>query len=212
MVTADRLSEVAPEVAEVAFYLMPGTKISSMHGYLVYSALKAMFPWMGECPLTSISSISGIRDGKGFIETAEFSRLLVRTPSSRAASLYGLAGRRLSIGQGEIALKVPTIAPLSTPSELQARLVVIHLKPEDDEVPPDRFLAVATRQLSDRGIKGRISLLLKNGMLDRRVLRIKNRKIPGYGVKVFGLSPADSLKLQVVGLGGKRKMGCGFFN
>jgi CRISPR-associated endonuclease/helicase Cas3 len=208
MVTADSV----PEVAEVAFPLMPGTKISSMHGYSVYAALKAIFPWMGECPLTSISSISGIRDGKGFIETAEFSRLLIRTPSSRAALLYSLAGRRLSIGQGQIALKVPTIAPLSASSELQARLVVIHLKPEDDEVPPDRFLAVATRQLSDRGIKGRISLLLKNGMLDRKVLRIKNRNIPGYGVKVSALSPADSLKLQVAGLGGKRKMGCGFFN
>jgi CRISPR/Cas system CSM-associated protein Csm4 (group 5 of RAMP superfamily) len=30
-------------------------------------------------------------------------------------------------------------------------------------------------------------------------------------VRVLGLSPDDSLKLQIHGLGGKRTMGCGIF-
>jgi CRISPR-associated endonuclease/helicase Cas3 len=196
---------------EVAFPVMPESKISSLHGYSLYSALKKRLPWIGECPLTSISSITGIRDGKGLIETHEFSRLLIRTPLSKASLFYGLAGQTLTVGQGQISLRVPTIAPLLPKQSLQARIVIIHLNDGRDSVPPDRFLAVATRKLAECGIDGRISLLLKNGALDRKVLLVNGEKIPGYGVQVAGLSESDSLKLQEMGLGGKRKMGAGFF-
>ncbi len=196
---------------EVAFPVVSRAKISSLHGYSLYSALKKKLPWIGECPLTSICSITGIRDGKGLIETQEFSRLLIRTPLSKASLFYGLAGQTLTVGQNQISLKVPAIAPLSPKPTLQARLVIIHLKDEPEEVPPDRFLTVATRKLAERGINGRISLLLRNGALDRKILLLKGERLPGYGVKVTGLSDEDSIKLQEMGIGGKRKMGAGFF-
>jgi len=196
---------------EVAFPVMLGAKISSLHGYSLYSALKKRLSWIGECPLTSISSITGIGDGKGLIETQEFSRLLIRTPLAKASLFYGLAGQTLTVGQGQISLKVPTIAPLMPKSTLKARIVIFHLHDGRDEVPPDRFLVVATRKLAEYGINGRISLLLRNGALDRKILLVNAQKIPGDGVQVTGLSESDSLKLQEVGLGGKKKMGAGFF-
>ena len=203
-------SQIEP-LLEANFPVQPGSLICSMHGYSLYSALKKKIPWFGDCLMTSISSIAGIKNGKGQIETQEFSRLSIRTPLSKASSLYSLAGQTLSIGQGEISLKIPTIAPLNPKSTLKARIVVIHLSPREPNLPPDKFLAVATRQLQEREIKGKISILLRQGALDRKVLIVKGKKNPGYGMQVTGLSEEDSLKLKTLGLGGRRKMGAGFF-
>ena len=206
----DRESQIEP-ILEASFPLQPGSRISSMHGYSLYSALKRKIPWFEDCKNTSISSIAGIKNGKGQIEIQEFSRLYIRTPLSKASSLYSLAGQTLSIGQGEISLKIPTIAPLIPKSTLKARIVLIHLSPREADPPPDKFLAAATRQLKEREIEGKISILLKKGALDRKALIVKGHKNPGYGVQVTGLSEEDSLKLKTLGLGGRRKMGAGFF-
>lgn len=209
--TATPAQQTDQLLLEVVFPVMPGSIVPSLHGYSLYGALKNKLSWIGTCPDTAISSISGYKNGDGTLETQGFSQLRIRTPLSKASGFYALAGQTLSLGQGQITLKVPTITPLVPKSKLQARLVVIHLKEEGEEVPPDRFLAVATRQLADRAIKGRVSLLLRDGALDRKVLRVKGKQLPGYGLEVSGLSETDSLKLQAIGLGGKRKMGAGFF-
>lgn len=211
-ISSSRVELPSEPLLEVRFPIACGAKISSLHGYSIYSALKREMPWLGDCPFTSISSIAGIKDGKGLIETQDFSRLQIRTPLSKAGSFYGLAGRTLSVGQGNICLQIPTIEPLQTKSTLKARIVVIRLYPREDIPSPDRFLAVATRQLAERGIQGRVSLLLRRGALDNKVLTIKNKRIPGYGVQVTDLSQEDATKLLTFGLGGRRKMGAGFFN
>lgn len=202
--------EIEP-LLEASFPIQSGSVISSIHGYSLYSALKLQIPWFGDCPVTSISSIAGIKNGKKQIETQEFSRLFIRTPLSKASSLYSLAGKTLSIGQGQISLKIPTIAPLTAKSTLKARLVLIHLFPRELNPSPDKFLAVATRQLQEKGIKGKVSILLRQGALNRKVLIVKGTKNIGYGVQVTGLSEEDSLKLKTLGLGGRRRMGAGFF-
>lgn len=198
-------------VLEANFPIQPGSLISSMHGYNLYSALKIQIPWFGDCQMTSISSIAGIKNGKKQIETQEFSRLLIRTPISKASSLYSLAGKTLSIGQGQISLKIPTIAPLTAKSTLKARIVLIHLSLREPTPSPDKFLAVATRQLQEKGIKGKISILLRQGALDRKALIVKGIKNIGYGVQVTGLREEDSLRLKTWGLGGRRRIGAGFF-
>lgn len=208
--TENRESQIEP-LLEASFPLQPGSQISSMHGYSLYSAIKRKIPWFGDCKNTSISSIAGIKNGKGQIETQEFSRLYIRTPLSKASSLYSLAGQTLSIGQGEISLKIPTIAPLTPKSTLKARIVLIHLSPREADPPPDKFLAAATRQLKEREIQGKVSILLQKGALDRKALIVKGKRNPGYGVQVTGLSDEDSLKLKTLGLGGRQKMGAGFF-
>lgn len=207
-----RTEQLLEPLLEVSFPIIEGAKISSLHGYSLYSAIKTKMPWIGECRFTSISSIAGILDGEGLIETQDFSRLQIRTPLSKASSFYGLAGKSLSVGQGKIDLQIPTIAPLQPKSTLKARVVIIHLKPRQKRPSPERFLAVAERQLMEHGIQGRISLLSRRGALDNKVIIVKGSRIPGYGVEVSNLSPEDSIKLMTYGLGGKTKMGAGYFN
>ena len=78
-------------------------------------------------------------------------------------------------------------------------------KPFDRNAFETRFLAEAHRQLIAHEIRGDLELS------GRDSLRVGGRRVIGYAVRVLGLSPEHSLKLQSVGLGGKRTMGCGLF-
>jgi CRISPR-associated protein Cas6 len=46
---------------------------------------------------------------------------------------------------------------------------------------------------------------------DRKTFTIHDKKVVGYSMQLLGLSDVDSIKVQEQGLGGRRKMGCGFF-
>ena len=77
-------------------------------------------------------------------------------------------------------------------------------------------LKTAAVKLTALGIKGTptipvISVGVRQGEPMRRVLRIKGFTVVGYSLIVSDLSDKDSVILQEVGLGGKTKMGCGFF-
>jgi CRISPR-associated protein Cas6 len=43
------------------------------------------------------------------------------------------------------------------------------------------------------------------------VIRISKQKIIGYAMVVSELTADESIRLQEVGLGGRTRMGCGFF-
>ena len=45
----------------------------------------------------------------------------------------------------------------------------------------------------------------------RRTLRVQDRVVVGYAVEVHGLSAPDSIRLQSLGIGGRRRFGCGIF-
>ena len=68
-----------------------------------------------------------------------------------------------------------------------------------------RFDEEIARQLTGLGI----TVSAMRGR--RRVFRIKDKTVVGYGVRIAGLNATESLRLQEHGLGGRRKMGCGVF-
>ena len=43
------------------------------------------------------------------------------------------------------------------------------------------------------------------------MLRIKGKRVIGYALQVAGLTAEESVRLQELGLGGRTRMGCGFF-
>jgi CRISPR-associated protein Cas6 len=121
-----------------------------------------------------------------------------------------LAGARLNIAGHDVELGPPTVHPLIPAAMLDARLVVIKLtagigSPFDRAAFETRFLAEAHRQLAKHEIVGAIELS------GRQRLTVGGRRIIGYSLRVGGLTAESSLKLQIVGLGGKRTMGCGIF-
>lgn len=165
-------------LVQVDFPLVRGDRLSSLHAYSVYSALKALEPRLEENPTVLINSIAGTRLYNKQIETHCNSKLQIRVPISFASRLYALAGERLSVGQGSICLQAPTISPLQPKRNLHSRIVTI--KPRDlkgAELTPQVFLVVAQRQLTTMNIRGELSLVLKQGEPIRRVIKIKGQFI-----------------------------------
>jgi len=77
---------------------------------------------------------------------------------------------------------------------------------------PEPFLEAIKRQLGELGIQGTVAIPMNaEGKPDRKAIKIKQFSVVGFGLEVMDLSEEDSLKLQIHGLGGKRRMGCGIF-
>ena len=104
------------------------------------------------------------------------------------------------MGGHEVAIGVPQYEALQPCDRLYAHMVTTRNGHE-----AGRFGAELESQLGGLGVQGR-------ARADRRrTFSIHGKKIVGFSVTVNGLSGDASLLLQAAGLGGRRKMGCGFF-
>jgi CRISPR-associated protein Cas6 len=68
-----------------------------------------------------------------------------------------------------------------------------------------RFEQEIVRQLKKLNCRGRVTIG------KRRTFNVHGRQVVGYSVLVSELTAEESIILQENGLGGRRKMGCGFF-
>jgi CRISPR-associated protein Cas6 len=77
---------------------------------------------------------------------------------------------------------------------------------------PTAFIEAVSRQLETLEIKGRAVIPFSTeGEIERKTIKIKRFTVVGFALAIFDLSEEDSIKLQIHGLGGKRRMGCGVF-
>lgn len=121
--------------------------------------------------------------------------------------VYPLAGKSLRIGKHTIRLGIPDICLLQPAEKLRSRIVIIRGYAE-----PTGFLAVAKRQLEKLGIQGMATIQQKaDGRVKHRTIKVHDSTLVGFSLNVTNLSDEDSLVLQMYGIGGKRKMGCGLF-
>jgi CRISPR-associated protein Cas6 len=184
-----------------------GETLPADHGYGLYSAIAHLCPQVHEQEGLSILTIAGIPDKKGKIFLTERSHLRIRLPYDCMPMVYHLAGKQLSIGSHSIRLGIPQIFMLRPGSRLRARIVTIKNHQE-----PESFLEAARLQLAALGVVGEAIVPLDmEGKPARKTIKIKAYSVVGFGLEVSGLSEEDSIKLQISGLGGKHRMGCGVF-
>lgn len=190
-----------------------GATIPLDHGYQLYGALSRAVPDVHGADWVGVHTIAARLAGPDMLSLHPQGALRLRTPIGRIQQLLGLAGQQLDIGGSTVSVGAPSIHVLEPADVLDAALVVIKLtggvKEEgatfDVERFRTRFLAEAERQLQRHGIAGAIEIR------GRRSLRVGGRRVIGHALRVSGLRAEHSLHLQVVGLGGKRTMGCGIF-
>jgi CRISPR-associated protein Cas6 len=204
-------------VLDLSFDLR-GTTIPADHGYALYAAISRHLPWLHGDETAAIHPVRGHLVGGRQLALTRTSRLVLRLPVSSFPEAIRLAGRKLDVNGAALTVGVPTVHPLLLHPSLESRLVVIRGFTEAQS-----FLEAVARQLAERGIEGSAelaphvhqhSLEARDGSRDRfvrRTLRIRDKEVVGFAVRVNGLSPEDSVKLQVLGLGGRRRFGCGVF-
>jgi CRISPR-associated protein Cas6 len=203
--TSASIHAVTPYV-DLSFSVV-GETLPADHAYGLYSALTNWNEAIHNLEGLSIQTIAGIPDKQGKIYLSDRSRFRIRLPYDKLPLVYGLAGQALTIGIHTIRLGIPQIYPLQPVSMLKARIVTIKGYQE-----PEAFLEAALRQLEELEIRGTIVIPVdREAEAERKAIKIKQFTVVGFKLGVFDLSDEDSIKLQVYGLGGKRRMGCGVF-
>lgn len=209
------------------------SEIPADHGYALYGAMSRLVPKLHTQELTvRIGPIRGPYAGNCKLRLEpRSSRLRIRLRPEDLPILLPLAGKRLELDGHALRLGVPQVAALVPATTLFARTVVIKASsPKTDPAvktsrdraktkryqEPAEFLAAIRRELARQGIEAQADLPLhqsgdRTGQPCRRVLRVHGKSIVGFSVIVQGLTAEESLTLQEKGLGGRGKMGCGFF-
>ncbi len=204
-------------------YKLQGKTLPADHGYALYSAIKKIVLDSEEDrdllidkslpPEILISSISGVPDRDGTIYLNKISRLRLRCPNDDVRVWYRLLQNRLLDIQGHLIRLIQPQLTLPEVSEtLRSRLVTFKLKDWDDREAPAHFLTSCQRALDRLEIQAQPFIDSdRSGDLAKRSLCIHGKHVMGYGVVIEGLNPDDSIKLQCLGLGGRKHFGCGWF-
>jgi CRISPR-associated protein Cas6 len=190
-----------------------GTTLPTDHAYQLYGALCGFLPVFhdDESPMR-FACVNGEANPDGNLRLGDRSILRVRLADDAVKLALPLAGRTLTVGDSTIRLGVPSVRTLEPAASLVAKIVTF--KNADT---PEQFLATARNKLADLGIAGEPQLPIhlsgeRAGEPKRRVVRIKGVTITGYATVVAELSAEHSLILQEKGLGGRTRIGCGFFS
>lgn len=190
-----------------------GDRLTVDHGYFLYSAISQMIPAVHQEEFTiGISPIQANYTGDGqLLLQSRKAKVCLRLPSEKISTLLLLAGKSLKVGENRIRLGVPQVCTLTPAPTLFSRIVLIKGFTESEP-----FREACRRQLDEMGVKGKVQIpLVQSGIHEskprRRVMQIKSKSVVGFSVQLTDLSTEDSLRVQEQGIGGRRKMGCGFF-
>jgi CRISPR-associated endonuclease/helicase Cas3 len=182
-------------------YPVTGATVPSDHGYALYGALSRLVPDIHEADWLAVETLPGTARGDGVTQLDPHATLRLRLPQDHVAQMLPLAGKRLELDGHALRLGAPQIFLLRPSPQLYARLVTIKGFTE-----PEPFLQAVCRKLDELGMQGEPTVG------PRRVLRVSNHTVVGFALAIHELSDEASLLLQAQGLGGRRKMGGGFFH
>jgi CRISPR-associated protein Cas6 len=194
-------------------YPVSGDELPTDHAYGLYGAISRIMPTLHTDNIPfRMAAITGAYQGNRSLGLdPRRSRLRVRVPLEVVPLFLPLTGQVLDVGGHPIRLGMPRVQALVPAPAVVARTVTIK---GFTEAGP--FLAAARRQLDALGVPGELGIPLINkgkheGQPRRHVVRIKGRKVVGFTLQVEGLSAEESIRLQEAGIGGRGRLGCGFF-
>ncbi|AKT41109.1 uncharacterized protein CMC5_052700 [Chondromyces crocatus] len=192
------ISDIPPRV-DISFRL--AAKLAPLdHGYALFSALCRLLGDLHGAEWLAVHPLPGTPRPDGLLAVDGRRGLRLRVDPAQIPRVLPLAGKWLDIGGHAARVGVSSVFPLASASTLRARLVTIK-----GFLEPEPFLEALQRQLDAMGVAGRPTA----GR--RRVLDVANDKVVGFGVELHGLTEDGALRVQALGLGGRRRMGCGVF-
>lgn len=207
---------------ELSFPLR-GTPLPYDHGYLVHRAVAGIVPWVAEPAQVNLAlvPIRGSAHG-GFLHLTSVSRLAFRLDSDDVERLQPLADRVLAVEAATLRLGRPTEHALRPVPGLLSPFVAVEHSRQSDAV-----LQTLKAEFVALDIRAVPALRLRHGRegaspagqgrrsfdcpYARYVRQVGGRSVVGWEVQVFGLAPAESVRLQERGVGPGRRYGCGVF-
>ncbi|MHC5538770.1 type I-MYXAN CRISPR-associated protein Cas6/Cmx6 [Singulisphaera rosea] len=192
-------------------FKLEGQTIPLDHGYSLFSALCRIVPHLHGDKRIGIHPIRGVFAEAGRLKLTEQSLLRIRLPSDEIAPYLALAGSEIDVDGHTLRIGIPRAETLVPAATLASRLVTFR-----GALTPPQLESSLQREFSRLQIGASATFVPSDrppwvGQPKRRILRIKEKRIVGYAIRVVGLSSEESIRLQEEGLGGRRRMGCGVF-
>lgn len=201
---------VPDDVVDLAFVIKcPVLPID--HAHVLSVALQAALPWVEEEKYAGIHLIHGAASGNGWyrpddsadqlLQLSRRARLRLRVPKERLDDARELTGRSLDLDSYVLEVGKADVHLLTALPTLFSRYVMTR-----EEVDEEDFLQQAVGELEALGIACRKMLC---GITHR--LSFPDGPVFTRSLMVADLEPEASVRLQQVGLGQGRKIGCGLF-
>ncbi len=208
----DRNKSLSDEPVIDLSFTISGSSVPVDHGYALYSSISRILPALHGPSWLGIHPLSGSRTPEALLLTRT-SRLTLRLPVEKITEGLPLAGKVLDVEGSQIVVGAPSVRALKPSATLVSRQAIVKLTsfPLSSKGRVDESLArngverELRRQMERLDASGRITL----GAL--RELRVAGKRVLGFAVRIDDLEPSASVRVQTVGLGGKRRMGCGIF-
>ncbi len=181
--------------------ILPG-RIPVHYRYQLLASLTRIVPEIHVATSLGVHPIHGRKVEPGFLELNPTSAVTLRAPAELLPKLIPLGGKKLDIAGCPVRLGVPQLYSLSPAARLRADLVTIK---GYMEMP--QFEGAVRRKLDTLGVRDSVCMAVG----PRRVVRIRGQTIVGFGLRLAGLSGAESIRVQQGGIGGRQHFGCGLF-
>ncbi len=182
------------------------------HAWVLSQAIQTALPWFNHEPLAGIHTIHVAESGNGWerpddadnqwLLPSRRTRLTLRIPKHRLAATQQLTGQVLMLVDSPLVVGEGKTKPFTNASVLFARYVLSAA----DETEPDflQRMAIEIKQVADFKIKK--MLCGKTYTLYTPQTQLHTRHL-----MLADLDNETSIRLQQVGLGQGRQLGCGLF-
>ena len=195
------MTNAHPPLASAVDLVFPvgGSTLPRDHAQALLDALTVQWPWLKSEAQAGIHAIKLVPGTQPQAMLSHRTRLLLRVPNHRAPELLATSGIELVVAGKPMNLGTPHTRELLP----HATLYAYHVAAGDaDEIA---FMAKVTRELADLDIGGervcgkRLQLALAGGVLNT------------FSLMLHALAPEQSLRVQYLGIGPHRLLGCGIF-
>jgi len=176
-----------------------GSSLARDHAQALQEALTGQWPWLKSEAQAGIHAIKLVAGTQPQAMLSHRTKLLLRVPTHRIPELLATSGIELAVAGQPVTLGAPHTRELQPHATLYAYHVAAG---NTDEVT---FMSEVTEELSAMGIGGeRVcgkcqQLLVAGGVLNT------------FSLMLHALAPEQSLRVQYLGIGPHRLLGCGIF-
>lgn len=178
---------------------LDGAGLPADYSYGLMSELVGRLPWIESEPSAGVHPLRAAKTDANDLLLPRRAKLVLRLPEPRTKDAAVLCGQKLSIAGSSITIGASKSRPLLPFGTLYAHFVISGDGSEQDFLD-EVGASLKTLQAPCEMVCGK-----------RRVIRSRDGEIAGYGLMLHGLGPEQSIRVQRIGLGHGRLMGCGIF-
>ena len=211
------------DIVELQFNVI-GNRLKIDHGYKLYAALKTKIIEKDPTLLVNrnfpanvnISQLFG-KEYQDVIFITNKSTIKIRGPQDYLCAIKKLLNEQIIlVGGTKIFLYEATLFSLQPTNSLISNIVVIKYPYRKDIDCQERFLMSCRKQLLALNIEQEPVLIeQKWNSTKQKIMTVEKDTCKtfyvGYGVAIHDLTEEESISLKIKGIGGKRHMGCGWF-